>query len=93
MAKTLLELQGPPHLGVAECKANLSGYVANVERTGEPIVIMRYGKPAAMLVPVPRDHRDAGKARGILSDCADPAKTSREKGAFERAMVAKHASR
>lgn len=83
-------LRHASHLGVAEAKANLSNLVMDVERSGTSYVIERYGRPAAMLVPLPvRPHR-SGMARGRLSAYADPSKRGSEKGAFSRAMEADH---
>lgn len=39
-----------------EAKAKLSGLVAEVERSGERMVLTRYGKPVAQLTPV-RGHK------------------------------------
>ena len=77
-------------LGVAEAKAHLSDVISSVEQTGEPYVVMRYGRPVAMIVPVPRASRDAGRARGLLADFASDGLRALEEGAFERAMVVKH---
>ena len=79
------------HLGLAEVKASLSSVVSRVEQTGEPVVLMRYSRPAAIIVPVPQERAVAAHARGLLAEYADEEKLEQEGGAFARAMVAKHA--
>lgn len=39
------------HLGVLEAKTDFSAIVADVERTGEGVVVTRYGKAAVRIVP------------------------------------------
>lgn len=39
-------------VGILEAKTGLSGLVAEVERTGEEIVLTRHGRAAARLVPM-----------------------------------------
>ena len=39
------------HLGVLEAKTEFSAIVAEVERTGEEVVVTRYGKAAVRIVP------------------------------------------
>jgi len=39
-------------VGILEAKTGLSGLVADVERTGEEIMLTRHGRAAAKLVPV-----------------------------------------
>ena len=36
---------------VYEAKAKLSAYINQVQRTREPVVLTRYGKPVAKLIP------------------------------------------
>lgn len=36
-----------------EAKARLSSLIAQVERSGEPIIITRHGRPVARLIPEP----------------------------------------
>ena len=36
---------------VYEAKARLSAYINQVQRTREPVVLTRYGKPVAKLIP------------------------------------------
>ena len=59
----------PAVLNVNEAKANFSSVVADVERNLVTVMILRYGKPVAKIVPV-RNERDvspmpelAGKVR------------------------------
>jgi prevent-host-death family protein len=57
-------------VGILEAKTGLSGLVADVERTGEEIILTRHGRAAAKLVPVskagrfqtPKDRRQAVEA-------------------------------
>ncbi|MFN3816576.1 type II toxin-antitoxin system Phd/YefM family antitoxin [Brevundimonas sp.] len=44
-------------VGILEAKTGLSGLVADVERTGEEIVLTRHGRAAAKLVPVSQPRR------------------------------------
>lgn len=39
-------------VGILEAKTGLSGLVADVERTGEEIVLTRHGRAAAKIVPM-----------------------------------------
>lgn len=39
-------------VGILEAKTGLSGLVADVERTGEEVVLTRHGRPAARIVPM-----------------------------------------
>ena len=39
------------HLGVLEAKTDFSALVSEVERTGEEVVVTRYGKAAVRIVP------------------------------------------
>ena len=38
-------------VNVADLKAHLSDVLAKITKTGEPVVVGRYGKPVAKLVP------------------------------------------
>lgn len=91
MPAIAIDLDAVQRKGLADCKAHLSDLVANAELNGESYMIMRYNRPAALLIPVPSEPKQA-KARGILSDYADPAKRELESGAWARAMVSKHAA-
>lgn len=69
-------------VGILEAKTGLSGLVADVERTGEAVVLTRHGRAAAKIVPIDRSpkagSRDRAKvvreilarrdARPVLSD-------------------------
>ena len=90
MVVTAEQAKSAERVGIAEAKASLSELVSRVEGCGEPFVIMRYNKPAAMVVPIPADENLTPKARGFLAACADPALAAEEQGAFARAMEAKH---
>lgn len=79
-------------VGLAEAKASLSSLVSKVEDTGVSVVIMKYNKPAVLIVPMPHEVTCAGKARGKLHAFADASKRELEASAFERAMVSKHAN-
>lgn len=85
------ELVDASRVGLAEAKANLSAIVSQVEQTGTPCIIMRYSKPAAVIMPMPEEPVHVGRARGSLAAYADPSKLPLESSAFEQAMVAKHA--
>ncbi|HEX2392217.1 MAG TPA: type II toxin-antitoxin system prevent-host-death family antitoxin [Solirubrobacterales bacterium] len=51
------------HVNMHEAKTHLSKLVQRVE-DGEEIVISRAGKPAAMLVPVPREEKRGKRKLG-----------------------------
>ncbi len=57
---------------VHEAKTHLSRYLAEVEETGEEIIIARRDKPVARLVAVVKDRKDRaaliGSLSGILSE-------------------------
>lgn len=42
-------------VGILEAKTGLSGLVADVQRTGEEIVLTKHGRPAAKIVPIPTE--------------------------------------
>lgn len=86
-----VNLEEARRIGLAEAKANLSGLVAQVERTGEPCVIMRYGRPAAVIAPLEPTGPRRARARGVLAQYADPGKRALESGAFGRAVAKRHA--
>jgi len=50
-------------VGLTELQRHLAQYIDRVER-GESIVITRYGKPMAVLIPIPKA-RDLGLLRDI----------------------------
>ena len=52
-------------IGLAEAKSKLSELVEQVER-GEEVIISRYGKAVAKIVPVPRPKVDRSAAFGAL---------------------------
>ncbi len=85
------DLKEARHIGLAEAKANLSGLVAQVERTGEPCVIMRYGRPAAVIAPLEPIGPQKTRARGTLARYADLGKRDLESGAVGRAVAKWHA--
>lgn len=85
------DLKEARSIGLAEAKANLSGLVAQVERTGEPCVIMRYGRPAAVIAPFELTGPRKTRARGALARYADLGKRDLESGAFGRAVAKRHA--
>lgn len=90
MERVSVDLGSARRLGVAEAKVGLSAYVADVESSGAAYIIERYGRPAALLMPVPQKKLGSNRARGVLASYADPDKRKLEEGAFARAMEAKH---
>lgn len=59
-----------------EFKAQCLAVMDQVQKTGEPVLITKHGKPVAKLVPAPRDHEDifgymAGKVK-IVGDIVGP---------------------
>lgn len=91
MNSVLVDVERAEKIGLADAKAHLSDVVARVSRTGEACVIMRYGRPAACITPLPESHATAThRAKGLLSAYANDSKRAQEMGAFERAMAVKH---
>ena len=91
MESVMVDVERAERYGMAEAKARLSDLVAAVERTGEACIIMRYGRPAACITPVPEERKaPERRAKGLLASYADADKRALEKGAFERAMAVKH---
>lgn len=91
MGTVTVDIEQADRYGLADAKAHLSDLVATVERTGEACVIMRYGRPAACIVPLPEGRAaPAKRAKGLLAEYADEDKRAHEKRAFEQAMVVKH---
>ncbi len=46
-----------PTVSIHEAKTHLSALIASMERLGEPVVICRYGRPVAELVPISKGKR------------------------------------
>lgn len=91
MGSVTVDVEHADKFGLADAKAHLSDLVATVERTGESCIIMRYGRPAACITPVPAERATPAKrAKGLLASYADDDKRAQEKGAFEQAMAVKH---
>lgn len=93
MTTFAVDMERAPRYGLAECKARLSKLVADAELADSGCIIMRYGRPAALLVPIPEEPRPRSRARGALAAFADEDKRELEDGAFARAMAEKHARR
>lgn len=85
------ELAYAHRMGVADAKAHFSHVVSAAEERGESTVIVRYGKPVALVTPLPQKAPGIARAKGKLAAYADAQKRELEAGAFERAMVNKHA--
>ena len=69
---------------ISKFKANCSGILENVRRTRKPVLITRFGKPVAQVVPPTAGARQedwlgslAGRGR-IVGDIISPAKDERE---------------
>lgn len=54
------------HIGVLEAKTGFSALVADVERTGEEIVVTRHGKAAVRIVPAVARPRLSPEDRAAL---------------------------
>jgi len=55
---------------VYEDKAKLSAFVSQVQRTREPVVLTRYGKPVAKLIPCDDQGNSEQEALALLQDVA-----------------------
>ena len=67
MALAVTDYANSPRIGLAACKANLSGIVSDAERYGTATVVMRYGKPAAVVIPFPKDQAAKTAAAKVCS--------------------------
>ena len=54
------------HFNVGEAKTHLSRILAEVEATGEPVSLMRNGKPVAEIVPVRKRKVKFGVAKHLM---------------------------
>ena len=90
METLTIDLEGAARMGIAEAKAHLSNIVERAEKNGEAAILERYGRPAALVVPLPRAEGAGSRARGLLAEYADEGLVGLEEGAFARAMEAKH---
>lgn len=92
MTTLTIDLEGAARMGIAEAKAHLSNLVERAEKNGEAAILERYGRPAALVVPLPRATGAQHRARGTLAEYADESALCLEEGTFARAMEAKHGS-
>lgn len=91
MTTITLDIDNAPRMSLAECKANLCDVITDVEERDGGLVVTRYGKPAAIIIPFPKAVQARPlRGRGILSDVADAEKRTLESSAFANAMAAKH---
>lgn len=64
-------------VNINEAKSHFSSLISSVETTGEPVIICRYGKAVARLVPMSRGRRT--KTSPLLSQVeflADPTEST-----------------
>ncbi len=73
---------------ISDAKKNLSGLLADVEETGRPFVILRYGAPVAVVSPYGQE-KVKPKLRGALGEYADVRLIGEEKSAWMKAACAK----
>lgn len=90
MTMLTVDVERAERVGLADAKANLSALVARVEESRDPCVLMRYNRPAALLVPLPDVPPRTTRARGSLAAFASDERRCDEAGAFARAVTAKH---
>ena len=67
---------------VSTAKKNLSGLLADVERTGNSFVISRYGQPIAIVSTYSEDKKIQPKLKGVLNKFANPQLIDKEKDAW-----------
>ncbi len=72
-------------------KAHFSEMLDEVGAGTAAYRITRYNKPAATLVSSASQAKGGARLMGVFSDLAPVADPAREKGAWERAAVSKHA--
>ena len=59
----------PIKMNVNEAKAKFSSLLAGVERTGQPVTILRYGHPVAQVVPMlPKNQPKPKRIFGCMKD-------------------------
>lgn len=92
MTTLTIDFEGAARMGIAEAKAHLSSIVERAEKNGEAAILERYGRPAALVVPLPCAEGAGRRARGLLAEYADEGRIGLEEGAFAGAMEAKHGS-
>ena len=92
MTTLSVDLDQAARMGIAEAKAHLSSLVERAEKNGEATILERYGRPAALVIPLPRAGGAERRARRLLAEYADSDKLALEEGAFARAMAVKHGS-
>lgn len=90
MTTLTVDVERAERVGLADAKANLSALVARVEESRDSCVLMRYNRPAALLVPLPDAPPRTTRARGSLAEFASAERRCDEGGAFARAVMAKH---
>lgn len=76
-------INGMEELKISEFKATCLAVLARVGRTGNPVLVTRFGKPVAQVVPPPKPPTEAwlGCMRGqgaILGDLVQPVGTPDE---------------
>lgn len=77
-------------ISVSEFKATCLAVLQRVKRTGQPILVTRFGEPVAEVVPPTRPWQDAawlGSMRGraeIVGDVVGPASPSRSWDALRK---------
>lgn len=64
---------------LSEMKENLSGLISNVEASGTPFVISRYGKPVAIVTSYDEGRKITPKLKGSLSAYANKSLIDLEK--------------
>ncbi len=69
---------------VSEAKENLSGLLAEVEKSGQSFVISRYGRPVAIVSSFKAENKVEPKLKGVLSAFANQSFITQEKSAWKR---------
>lgn len=66
-------------IDINEAKAHFPSLISSVEKTGEPVIICRYGKAVARLVPMPKGRRtNTSPFLSQVEFLADPTESTKE---------------
>ena len=74
---------------VSTTKENLSALLAEVESSGIPFAISRYGKPVAIVTSYEPKLKSQPKLKGSLNSYANPGLQNKEKDAWKKAVTEK----
>ncbi len=71
---------------ISDTKKNLSELITNIEASGKPFVISRYGKPVAIVSSYNQTNKVVPKLKGSLNAYANTSLIEKEKDAWKKAV-------